>query len=112
VEIEAIVASCALEFGLEIEIAQAILEGHFMVIMNALEDDELSWAFFALLIQDAKVFSRSFTQLLYSHIRREGNNLVHSLARHSINVSNYTVWMEDVPLFFHYILYTDIASSF
>lgn len=44
VEIEAIVASCALEFGLEIEIAQAILEGDSMVIMNALEDDELSLA--------------------------------------------------------------------
>ena len=111
-EIEAIVASGALEFGLEIEIAQAILEGDLMVIMNALEDDELSLASFSLLIQDAKVFSRSITQLLYSHIMREGNNLAHSLVRHSINVLNYAVWMEDVPPFFNSIFYIDIAGSF
>lgn len=100
-EIEVIVASCALEFGLEIGIAQAILEGDSMVIMNALEDDELSLASFALLIQDAKVFSRSFTQLLYSHTRRECNNLAYSLARHFINVSDCAVWMEDVPPLLH-----------
>ena len=73
---------------------------------------ELSLASFASLIQDAKVFSRSFTQLLYSHIMREGNNVAHSLVRHSINIIDCAMWMEDVPPLFYSILQTDIAGSF
>ena len=49
------------------------------------------------LIQDTIVFSSFFSKLLFSHCRRDGNKLAHSLARYSINVSNYVVWMEEVP---------------
>ena len=73
---------------------------------------ELSLASLSPLIQDAKVFSRSFTQLLYSHIRREGNNIAHSLARHSINISDWAMCIEDVSPLFYFVLHTNIASSF
>lgn len=79
-EIEAIAASQALEFGADIGIDKAILEGDSTVIEKALEEDGLSLTSFDSLIQDAKVFLRSFNQLLYSYTRRDGNKLAHSLA--------------------------------
>ena len=41
--------------------------------------------------------STEATKLLYSRCRRDGNKLVHSLARFSIHVPNYLAWMEEVP---------------
>ena len=49
------------------------------------------------LIQDAIVFSSLYTKLLYTHCKRDGNKLAHSLARYSINVFDYVAWMEEVP---------------
>ena len=36
--------------------------------------------------------------------RREGNAVVHSLARYAIGILDFLVWMEDVPPQFHYVL--------
>ena len=33
----------------------------------------------------------------YSHVKREGNKVAHSLARYSIYISDFLVWMETVP---------------
>ena len=62
------------------------------------------------LIQDAILFSNSYSELLYSHCRREGNRLAHSLARYSINVSNYVVWMEEVPNHLLFVILQDLAN--
>ena len=41
--------------------------------------------------------------------RREGNAVVHSLARYAIGILNFLVWMEDdVPPQFHYVLQADL----
>ena len=38
-------------------------------------------ASYDLLIQDAKLVESNFTELSYSHIKREGNKVAHGLAR-------------------------------
>ena len=96
-EIEAIASCHALEFGLEVGINEAILEGDCLAIRQALKDGGSSMASVKPLILDALWFFCSFTKLLYSHTKRNGNRLAHGLARHSINVNDYVVWMEDVP---------------
>ena len=62
------------------------------------------------LIQDALVFSRLYTKLLYSHCRRDDNKLAHSLARYSINVSDYVAWMEEVPHPLQSVAQCDLAN--
>ena len=47
------------------------------------------------------VMARCFSKLHYSHVKREGNIVVHVLARFALNVSDYSVWFEDVPPQFH-----------
>ena len=97
VEIEAIAAARALEFGNEISISEAVLEGDSELIIESLKVGGNTIASVEALIQDTIVFSSFFSKLLFSHCRRDGNKLAHSLARYSINVSNYVVWMEEVP---------------
>ena len=65
-----------------------------MVIMKALEVDGISLPSFNPLIQGAKVFSRSFNQLLYSHAMRDGIKLAYCLSRYSLNVSDCIVYSQ------------------
>ncbi|XP_030969729.1 uncharacterized protein LOC115990006 [Quercus lobata] len=110
VEIEAVAASRALEFGLEISLAEAVLAGDSELIMNALKSGSGTIASVQPLVQDAIIFSDSYTKLLSSHCRRDGNKLAHSLARYSINVSDYVVWMEEVPLSLFSVVQNDLTT--
>ena len=50
-----------------------------------------------LLMEDIRFNASFFNQLLYSHIKREGNKVAYKLARHALCISDFSVWMEDVP---------------
>ena len=54
--------------------------------MNSLKVGGGTIASVELLIPDAIIFLGLYTKLLYSHCRRDGNKLVHSLARYLIYV--------------------------
>ena len=96
-EIEALAAHHGLVFGQEVGISEAVLEGDCQVVMQASKEEGSNLASVKPLIYDALSQSGSFTKLLYSHTKREGNKLAYSLARHAINVNDYVMWMEDVP---------------
>ena len=65
----------ALEFGQEIGIGGAVLEGDSELIINSLKAGGNTLASVEPLLQDAIVFSNCYSKLLYSHCRREGNRL-------------------------------------
>ena len=93
-EIEAIAAARALEFGQELSLTEAILEGDSELIMNSLKAGGETIASMEPLIQDAIIFSSLYTKFLYSHYKRDGNKLAHNLVRYSIHVPDYVAWME------------------
>ena len=103
-------AARALEFGQEIGIGGAVLEGNSELIINSLKAGGNTIASMEPLIQDAILFSNSYSKLQYSHCRRDCNRLAHSLARYSINVSNYVVWMEEVPNHLLSVVQQDLAN--
>ena len=97
VEVEAIAACRAVEFGSEVGVDCAIVEGDSEVIVKALRNNDNGLTPFAPLINDVSLFSRLFSELAYSHIRRDGNKVAHSLARLALMTPGWTVWMEGVP---------------
>ena len=96
-QVEALAARRATEFALEIGITTAILEGDSETIVKELMEPNPSLALHGHLIQDVKSLQNSFNSLNFTHVRREGNNVAHALARWAIKKPNLTVWMEDVP---------------
>ena len=109
-EIEAIATVRALEFGHEIGLIEAILEGDSKLIVNSLKSGRANMASMEPLIQDATIFSTSYTKLLYSHCRRDDNKLAHSLARFSIHAPNYLALMEEVPHTLLSVAEQDVAN--
>lgn len=109
VEIEVMAATKALEFGLEMGLDKAVVEGDFATVFHALEKREACLAPFGLLVKDGLGFANSFSKLTYSLTRREGNKVAHSLARLEINFPNCVVWMEDAPPQVCSVIQADLA---
>ena len=97
VEIEALVASKALEFARELGIADAVLEGDSQVVITALNSKNIVLAPFGSLVQDSLTLSTGFSKLSYSHTKKEGNTVAHNLTKLAVNLTNCVIWMEDVP---------------
>ena len=112
VDVEALAAAKAMSFAAEIGITKAVLEGDSLTIKNALSSDHLSLATFGLILNDVKFSAENFDQLHYSHVKRECNTLAHCLARHAFDISDFLVWMEDIPPQFSDVLQADLANSF
>ena len=96
-EVEAIAACRAVEFGSEIGVDCAIVEGDSEVLVKALRNTDNGLTPIAPLINDVSLFSSSYSELSYSHIKRDGNKVAHSLARLALITPGCTVWMEDIP---------------
>ena len=57
-----------------------------------------------------KVLANNFVRLLYSHIKRNGNRVAHSLARNALCIPDFQVWMKDVPSHIVSILQLDVVD--
>ena len=68
-------AAAALSLASEIGIRKAVLEGDLLQLIKALKEDVCSFSPIGLLVEDVKVLSQNFEQLLYSHIKRDGNHV-------------------------------------
>ena len=95
VEIEALVANKALEFAREMDIADAVLEGDYLMVMTTLKSKNTGLAPFGLLLQDSLALSSGLSKLFYFHTKREGNIVAHNLAQLTINSTNCVIWMEN-----------------
>ena len=88
-EVEAIAVANALSFAKDLGFTKAVLKGDSLVVIKALLDEDGYLAPYGLLVEDAKIHSQCFDQLLYSHVKEEGNSVAHCLARYTINIPNF-----------------------
>ena len=112
VEIEVLAASRALELAADIGLDIVILEGDSKVVTQALETEDVSLAAYGLLIRDACTLARNFSEVSYSHTKREGNKVAHGLAKLAANLANCVIWMEEVPPSIYHFVQANLAPSF
>lgn len=89
---------------------RAIVEGHSKLVVKALINEESDLASYGLLILNARICASSYSKISYSHTKRDSNKVAHhSLARLTIDFSNYAVQMEDVLPQVYSIFQVDLA---
>ena len=86
-----------LSFATQLGFHRGILEFDSLVLVSALIKNSTYLSTDGLLLDDIRFYASFFNQLLYSHVKREGNKVAHKLAKHALCISNFLVWMEDVP---------------
>ncbi len=59
---------------------------------------------------DIQLLARSFQCVNFCHVRIEGNNAAHVLARKVIDIhSDFLVWLEDVPSFLEHVIHSNFS---
>lgn len=109
-EVKALAAATALSFAADNSINKAILEGDPLEVIRALSQDATTLSSIGPWIEDAKIYSNSFFKLQYSYTRRECNSAAHNLAKYTIDILDFTVWMKDVSPHVSTILQADLAG--
>ena len=71
------------------------------MLMKALKGGDYFLSTVGLLMDDIRYDANLFYQLRYFYVRREDNKIAYSLARYTLGITNFVVWMVDVlpPLF-------------
>ena len=109
VEVEAMAAAIVLIFTNDIGVRGVILEGDSLAVIKALREGEQPLSPTGPLLEHVRMYSQRFETVLYSHSKREGNSVAHSLARYANSISDFLVWMEDVPPHIQSLVQVDLA---
>ena len=98
----------ALQFATDLGVQHAILKTDSLVLVKALREGTKFLSTVGLVLDEIRNMINFFTELHYSHVKREGNIVAHKLTRHAICVSDVVVWMEDVSLLLFSVVLADI----
>ncbi|XP_075670254.1 uncharacterized protein LOC142640026 [Castanea sativa] len=96
-EIKAMAIETAVQFASDLGFQHAILETDSLVLVKALRDDMKFLSAVGLVLDEIRN-------------KRKGNIVAHKLARHAICVSDFSVWMEDVPPLLISVVLADITG--
>ena len=111
-EAEAMAAATTLSFATQLGFHRGILESDSLVLVSAMIKNSTYLSTDGLLLDDIRFYTSFFNQLLYSHVKREGNKIAHKLAKHALCISNFLVWMEDVPPPIRLVVQDDIDGFY
>ena len=100
-QIEAMAVKTAMQFAADLGVQHTILKTDSLVLVKALREGTEFLPIVGLVLDEIRNMVKFFTELHYSHVKREGSIVAHKLARHAICVLDFAVWMKDVlpPLF-------------
>ncbi|XVF37305.1 hypothetical protein REPUB_Repub19eG0134700 [Reevesia pubescens] len=89
----------ALTFAKEIGFNKVEVEGDSMLTVSTVKRTQVDHSIADDIIESIKEQSTSFINFSIRHVRRTGNTVAYTLAKHSLNVEGFQVWLEEVPNF-------------
>ena len=111
IEVEVMAAIRGLEFAAKLDWDRVVVKGDSSIVMNGLKTKEPGLSSFGWLISDACVSKNLFSELSYSHVKREGNKVAHYLVKLVVNYPNNIILMEDyVPLSVFIFVQVDLVT--
>ena len=96
-EVEALAARRGLELAAETGFKNIVLESDSQILITALRDGSYSLSSFSHLVKDINFIASYLSSINYTHVRRQCNASAHSLVRRAKLVSQFQIWMKNVP---------------
>ena len=112
IEAEAKVVKVGLQLANDFSIQDFTLKGDSQILINALKDTSPPSASVVALVYSSVATSYGFHHVDFSHIRRQGNRPAHLLAKHALDITNFSVWVEENPYFIEQALNHDVLVAF
>ena len=111
VEAEAVAYEQGLMFARDIGIHNFIIEGDSLIIHHALSEVSTPPSSVAAIIQGMQEMCKEFSGVMFSHVRRQGNQPAHLLAKHARGIVDFTAWIQENPCFLEQALIHDVIDS-
>jgi|UniRef100_A0A2N9ED81 hypothetical protein len=105
--LEAYAARSAVQLSKDLGLKEVDIEGDSLTIVNDLCNPEPCYSLYGHLINDTKLLAQDGLSVLFTHVKRDGNILAHSIAKKAKVSKPFEVWMESVPPDLGYILCND-----
>ena len=97
-EAEVMASRKATEFSKETGFSRLIIEGDSLNVIRALSDFAENRSLLGHIYDDIKCNLRGMQVLSFSWVKRCGNMVAHSFAKHARNLLDDMYWIEDTPL--------------
>lgn len=94
---EALGARHGILTAMEADLRNIILKVDCLKLFTHLRDDKREASPFGMIVQDNLVIAAECSCFSFSHVRRSGNVVAHSLAKLSFSMDGLRVWLEEVP---------------
>ena len=107
--VEVIAAKKALQFAKDIGLSSIILEGDSKIVIDGLKSTYSFLNEYGHLLVEAEEVADQMDAVEFQHVPRQANKSAHNIARHARHVSEFTVWMEDVPSHLVSVIQADSA---
>ncbi|XP_042962737.1 uncharacterized protein LOC122297016 [Carya illinoinensis] len=110
-EAEAYGTVLAATFCRELGLKQLHLEGDSQLVINLLKGTERNWSLGGLLVEDAKLVLSSCGSWKVSHVRREGNQASHKLAKSALFLDDDVYDLEECPTCIQSTVMSELFSA-
>ena len=107
---EALTARRAVQFAVDLGLNEAEFEGDSSTIIEALSSGSYNQAVFGSIIEDARSLASRMHCYFFSHVKRSGNVVAHTLARHAQFCSIPAIKRGHVPADLAPLLLQDLSS--
>ena len=99
-------------FALSHGFTDVVFEGDSQVLVNALAGSSSPPSAVASVIQGVLELCMGFTQIQFSHVKRQGNMPAYLVAKNAYSIVNDIVWVEKDPCFAKQALIHDVNFMF
>ena len=89
-----------------------VLKGDSQVLVNVLAGSSSPPSAMAFVIQGVLELCMGFTQIQFSHVKRQRNMPAHLVAKNAYSIVNDIVWVEEDPCFAKQALIHDVNFMF
>ena len=97
----------AVEFSREVGFSRVIIEGDCLNVMRVLSVSTENSSLLGHIYEDIKFNLKGMQVLSINWVKRGGNMVAHTLAKHARNLINDVFWIEDTSLLAEDALYYD-----
>ena len=109
-EVEAKAFEVGLLFAKDVGVCDVVLEGDSTIVYNALCNYSRAPSSIAAMIHGIQDISKEFSNVEFSHVRRQGNMSAHILAKNASSINDYVAWIEKYPYCIMQALIHDVNS--
>ena len=108
VEVEAKAVEFGLHFARDLMIQEFVLDSDSLTLINALKETSPPPSSIAATVYGSLSDSHNFHQVDFFHVCRQANRPAHLLAKYTLSIDDFSVWLEESLCFIEQSLLNDV----